>query len=97
LQVTAEVTDASRRTIQAESSLSLPVAAFDAFLHAQRGFYGPDEPVQVDVRTADAQEHGVRASGEVRVLRRVYRDDKASWEEAHREPFQTSADGTGVF
>jgi uncharacterized protein YfaS (alpha-2-macroglobulin family) len=99
----AEVTDASRRTIEADGEVRALASDFDAFLSLRRGFWAVGDRLQADVRTLDAAGRPIAAAGTVRVIRLTAREGQpgrpAGYDgrEVHAEPLRTDAAGRGVF
>jgi uncharacterized protein YfaS (alpha-2-macroglobulin family) len=67
--IQANVTDASRRTIQGQGVVRALARQYNAFLQVQRGFYSPGDALQAEIRTLDAEGRPVTATGTARVLR----------------------------
>ena len=93
----AEVTDASRRTIEGTGEVRALATQFNAFVNVRRGYYVVGDRLQADVRTltADGLPTGVR--GIVRVLRLTRKEDRIESSESHREPLATDETGRAVF
>ncbi len=96
-QVVAEVTDASRRTIEGRGKVVAPDTQFDAFLRPRKGFFATEEPLEAEIATQDFDCRPVSATGTVVVLRRTFVDGKPSFKEVHRGPARTDAAGKAVF
>ncbi|MCC6466025.1 MAG: hypothetical protein IT463_11860 [Planctomycetes bacterium] len=67
--VQAEVTDASRRTIEGSGSVKALRRAFFAFVDNKLGFYRPNDRLDVEVRTVTADDQAVQAQGKLDVYR----------------------------
>jgi uncharacterized protein YfaS (alpha-2-macroglobulin family) len=98
----AEVTDASRRTIEGSGEVRALASQFNAFLQLHRGFYSVGDRLQADVRTLDANGRPVSVSGTARVLRLTAKTDEAGAEkteseEVYQEPLKTDAQGRATF
>ncbi|MEQ8850692.1 MAG: alpha-2-macroglobulin family protein [Phycisphaerales bacterium] len=72
--VECTVTDASRREVQASSSINVTQQAYFAYLHPSHQIYRPGDRVEVDVRLLDANDRPVAAEGRMEVMRLVWRE-----------------------
>ncbi|HEX8463084.1 MAG TPA: MG2 domain-containing protein, partial [Abditibacterium sp.] len=88
--IEAEVTDASRRVIEAQGQVKVARQPYFAFLDTQRGYFQKGDRVPIEIRTQDANEQSVAASGKMTVFKLLpgNREEKV-FEEA------TSTDATG--
>jgi len=93
--ITAEVTDASRRTIEGAGNIRAPATQFDATVSAQRGFFSAG-PVMIDVRTETTQGEPIAASGVVRFARLIADKALLRREPAHSVPVRTDGTGRGT-
>lgn len=93
--ITAEVTDASRRTIEGSGDIRAPATQFDAVVSAQRGFFSAG-PVMIDVRTETTQGEPIAASGVVRFARLIADKEFLRREPAHSIPVRTDGSGQGT-
>ena len=67
--IEAEITDSSRRVIEAQGQVKVANQAYFAFLNTERGYFQKGDRVPVEVRTQDANEQPVAATGVMRVFR----------------------------
>ncbi|MBW3637688.1 MAG: hypothetical protein KY445_14680, partial [Armatimonadetes bacterium] len=67
--IEAEVTDASRRTIEAQGQVKVARQPYFAFLKAQRGYFQAGDRVPIELRTQDANEQSVAATGKMVVYK----------------------------
>jgi uncharacterized protein YfaS (alpha-2-macroglobulin family) len=67
--IEAEVTDASRRTIEAQGSVKVARQPYFAFLNVERGYFQKGDRVPVEIRTQDANGQTVAATGTMRVYK----------------------------
>jgi alpha-2-macroglobulin len=68
-QVEARVRDASRREVLGTGHVRVAQRRYTAFLTPRRNLYRPQDEVEVDVRTQDANENAFVAEGLVKVTR----------------------------
>jgi len=96
--IRAEVTDASRRTIEGAGEVRALASQFNAFVRIRRGFYSPGDRLVPEVRTLDAAGRPVSVIGTGRILRVTYADDGTrKLEEVFQTPVGTDAQGRGSF
>ena len=88
--IEAEVTDASRRTIEAQGEVKVARQQYFAFLKTDQGYFQAGDRVPVELRTQDANEVAVAASGKM-VIFRLLPGDKE--EKVFEEPITTDAKG----
>ncbi|MBV9469317.1 MAG: hypothetical protein JOZ57_08730, partial [Abitibacteriaceae bacterium] len=88
--VEAEVTDASRRTIDGQGAIKVAGQQYFAFLDAKRGYYLAGDRVQIEVATRDANEQPFRAAGKM-VVYKLEPGDKEH--QVFSEPIETDAQG----
>ncbi len=67
--IEAEVTDASRRTIEAQGEVKVARQPYFTFLNVERGYFQKGDRVPVEIRTQDANEQSVAASGKMVVYK----------------------------
>jgi tetratricopeptide (TPR) repeat protein len=67
--VEAEVTDASRRTIEGQGSVRVANQQYFAFLDAKQGFYQIGDRIPIEIRTQDANDKPQAASGKIVVYK----------------------------
>ena len=67
--IEAEVTDASRRTIEAQGQVRVANQQYFAFLDAKQGYYYVGDRVQIEVVTQDANDKPKSASGKMVVYK----------------------------
>ncbi|HEX9995866.1 MAG TPA: MG2 domain-containing protein [Abditibacterium sp.] len=67
--IEAEVTDASRRTIEAQGAVKVARQPYFAFLNIERGYFQNGDRIPVEIRTQDANEQSVAASGKMVVYK----------------------------
>jgi uncharacterized protein YfaS (alpha-2-macroglobulin family) len=92
--IEAEITDASRRTIEAQGQVKVARQPYFAFLNTERGYFQKGDRVPVEVRTQDANDLPVAASGVMRVFRLLAANKEAKVLE---QPVQTDASGRAVW
>lgn len=99
--ISAEVTDASRRTITGTGTVRALASQFNSFLRVRQGFYSLGDTLQADIRTLDADGRPVSVSGMVRVYRVVNTDPREAGKQPempiHQAPLKTDAGGRAVF
>ena len=88
--IEAEVTDASRRVIEAQGQVKVARQQYFAFLDADRGYFQQGDRVPVEVRTQDANDQPVAASGKMVVLRLLPGDKE---EQVFEQAISTDAKG----
>ena len=88
--IEAEVTDASRRTIEAQGEVKVARQQYFAFLDTDNGYFQQGDRVPIELRTQDANEQPVAASG-VMVVTRLLPGDKE--EKVFEEAIATDAKG----
>jgi uncharacterized protein YfaS (alpha-2-macroglobulin family) len=96
LTIEAEVRDASRRTVRGKGSMRVAPRELNATVETDRPWYGPAEPVRIEVGLQSILGPGVAGKGILKLTRaryegpdrqRIVKDDIAKWE------VSTSADG----
>jgi alpha-2-macroglobulin len=95
--VHAEVTDASRRTIEGAGEVRALASQFNAFLNVRQGFYAVGDRLQADIRTLDASGRPVSVTGTARVLRLTVQGGRTVSEEVRRQPLKTDDQGRATF
>ena len=88
--IEAEVTDASRRTIEAQGEVKVARQQYFAFLNTDSGYSQVGERVPIELRTQDANDQPVAASGKM-VVYRLLPGDKE--EKVFEEAIATDAKG----
>ena len=88
--IEAEVTDASRRTIEAQGEVKVSRQQYFAFLKTDAGYFQQGDRVPVELRTQDANEVAVAASGKMVVFRLLPGDKE---EKVFEEAITTDAKG----
>ncbi len=88
--IEAEVTDASRRTIEAQGQVKVARQPYFAFLDVKRGYFQKGDRVPVELRTQDANEQSVAASGKMTVYKLLPGDKE---EKIAEETVATDASG----
>ncbi len=88
--IEAEVTDASRRTIEAQGQVKVARQQYFAFLNTDNGYFQQGDRVPVELRTQDANEQPVAASGKM-VVYRLLPGDKE--EKVFEQAISTNAQG----
>lgn len=91
--VKADVTDSSRRQISGEGVLHVTNQAFYAYLNVPNGFYQRGDAVQIELRTQNADEKPVTASGKLTVYRQTYEGQRLVETAAFTEDLTTDSDG----
>ena len=89
--IEAEVTDQSRRTIEAQGEVKVARQQYFAFLKTDNGYFQQGDRVPLELRTQDANDQPVAASGTMVVYRLLPGDNKE--EKVFEEPISTNADG----
>lgn len=96
--ITADVTDASRRTITGEGSVKVTRQAFYAYISTQGGYFQPDDDIAVTIKCVTPNGKPVEAEGVVTVSRVVFGGpDNARIEETELERFTAATDSKGEF
>ena len=88
--IEAEVTDASRRTIEAQGEVKVARQQYFAFLKTDNGYFNQGDRVPIELRTQDANDVPVAASGKM-VVYRLLEGDKE--EKVFEEAISTNKDG----
>ena len=88
--IEAEVTDASRRTIEAQGEVKVARQQYFAFLDADRGYFNQGDRVPIELRTQDANAVPVAAVGQMIVFRLLPGDEE---EQVFEEAIKTDAKG----
>ncbi|MAT69337.1 MAG: alpha-2-macroglobulin [Planctomycetaceae bacterium] len=106
-EITAEVTDESRRTIAATGQVLVARQPFRVFLWTDRGYYRAGEPMQLEMAARTLDGNGVAGAGVLRLLSIEYVDGKpvetevAKWElpadEQGRASLQIKASEPGQY
>ena len=89
--IEAQVTDSSRRTIEAQGEVKVARQQYFAFLDADRGYFNQGDRVPIELRTQDANAQDVAAVGKMVVYRLLPGDDKE--EKVFEEAISTDAKG----
>ncbi len=92
--IEAEITDSSRRTIEAQGQVKVARQPYFAFTNTQRGYFQAGDRVPVEVRTQDANDLPVAAGGVMRVFRLLPGTKEEKVTEA---PIQTDATGRAIY
>ena len=88
--IEAQVTDASRRTIEAQGEVKVARQQYFAFLKTDRGYFQKGDRVPVELRTQDANDEPLAAAGKM-VVYRLLPGDKE--EKVYEEAIATDASG----
>ncbi len=88
--IEAEVTDQSRRVIEAQGQVKVARQQYFAFLDTDRGYFVQGDRVPVEVRTQDANEQAMAASGKMVVFRLL---PGGKEEQVFEEAIATNAEG----
>ena len=88
--IEAQVTDQSRRTIEAQGEVKVARQQYFAFLDAKNGYFQKGDRVPIELRTQDANEQPVAASGKM-VVYRLLPGNKE--EKVFEEAIATNAEG----
>ena len=88
--IEAEVTDASRRTIEAQGEVKVARQQYFAFLNTDNGYFQKGDRVPIELRTQDANEVPVAASGTMVVYRLLEGERE---EKVFEEPIASDAKG----
>ncbi|MDH5642264.1 MAG: MG2 domain-containing protein, partial [Nitrospira sp.] len=73
-EVTADVTDSSRRTISGSGSVKALRQAFFAFVDNKLGYYRPGDRADVEIRTVTADDKPVKATGKLEIHRVTFKE-----------------------
>ena len=92
--IEAEITDQSRRTIEAQGQVKVANQPYFAFLNTERGFFQKGDRLPIEVRTQDANGMPVQTTGTMRVFR-LLKDDKE--EKVAEQPIETDATGRATW
>lgn len=93
-QITAEVTDASRRTITGQGEVLVARRPFKVFAWVNRGYYQTGEAVQASFAARTLDGRPVRGTGRVRLFRIRYDEERQPVEtEVEAWDLQTDAEG----
>ncbi|MFN3649655.1 MAG: alpha-2-macroglobulin family protein [Armatimonadota bacterium] len=96
-EVVAEVTDASRRTIEAKGEVRALASLVQGEIRLARSFFSSGDRVAAELRTSVPGGDAVAASGTLRVMRLTGDADSESGyreAESHRQSVRTDAGGT---
>lgn len=88
--IEAEVTDASRRTIEGQGAVKVANQQYFAFLDPRRGYYLTGDRIQIELQTRDANDQAFSAAGRM-VVYRMEPGDKET--KVHEEAVQTDKEG----
>ena len=88
--IEAEVTDASRRTIEAQGQVKVARQQYFAFLKTESGYFQQGDRVPLELRTQDANDQPLAASGKM-VVYRLLPGDKE--EKVFEQAISTNAQG----
>lgn len=88
--IEAQVTDSSRRTIEAQGQVKVARQQYFAFLNTDRGYSQQGDRVPVELRTQDANDQPVAAAGKMVVFRLLPGDKE---EQIFEEAITTNAQG----
>ncbi|BCM91290.1 hypothetical protein IAD21_03156 [Abditibacteriota bacterium] len=92
--IEAEITDSSRRTIEAQGQVKVANQPYFAFLNVERGYFQKGDRVPIELRTQDANEVPVKANGLMRVFRLLPGDKE---EKVLEQPISTDATGRATW
>lgn len=93
-RITAEVVDASRRTIVGAGSVIVTREPFQVFGWTDRGFYRVDDTIHAHFQARTADGNGVQGEGTLKLLKISYNDDGEPVEEVAQEwDLDTDEDG----
>jgi alpha-2-macroglobulin len=92
--IEAEVTDASRRTIEGQGQVRVANQQYFAFLNAKQGYYLSGDRVQIEIITQDANDKPQSASGKM-VVYKLLPNDKE--EKVFEEAIRTDEKGRAVW
>lgn len=88
--IEAEVTDASRRTVEAQGQVRVANQQYFAFLDPKRGYYRAGDRVQLELATQDANDQPFSASGKMVVYKKIEGNRE---EKFHEEAIKTDEHG----
>ena len=92
--IEAEITDSSRRTIEAQGQVKVANQPYFAFLNTERGYFQKGDRVPVELRTQDANEQPIAAMGTMRVFRLLPGDKE---EKVVEQPISTDKNGRATW
>ncbi|MCA9237700.1 MAG: alpha-2-macroglobulin [Planctomycetales bacterium] len=93
-EITAEVTDESRRTITATGQVLVARQPYRVFLWTDRGYYRAGDPMQLEMAARTLDGKGVKGGGTLRLLSIEYVDGKPVETEVAKWDLPTGDDGT---
>ncbi|MFG0334910.1 MAG: alpha-2-macroglobulin, partial [Maioricimonas sp. JB049] len=94
-KITAEVTDASRRTIVGNGSVLVARKPFKVFAWTDRGHYRVGQTIHARFQARTLDGRGVEGTGTLKLLKVIYDDDGTPSEEIAQEwQLATGADGS---
>ncbi|HEX8552097.1 MAG TPA: MG2 domain-containing protein [Abditibacteriaceae bacterium] len=88
--IEAEITDASRRTIESQGSVRVANQEYFAFLNAPRGYGFVGDTIDIELRTQNANDKPLSTKGQMVVYKQLP-DNKE--EKIFTEPIETDASG----
>ena len=92
--IEAEVTDASRRTIEAQGEVKVARQQYFAFLKTDNGYFNQGDRAPIELRTQDANGQPVAASGQMIVYRLLPGDKE---EKIFEQAISTDAQGYALW
>ncbi|RYX82536.1 hypothetical protein EON83_19090 [bacterium] len=92
--IEAEITDSSRRTIEAQGQVKVANQAYFAFLNTERGYFQKGDRIPIELRTQDANEVPVKGTGTMRVFRLLPGDKE---EKVTEQAISTDEKGRAVW
>lgn len=95
-EITATVTDASRRVIYGKGAVMAAARPARIYAQADRGFYRPKDPVSVRFTARSANGRPLAGKGVVEIFRISYPDGKATETLSQKRPFELGPEG-GVY
>jgi uncharacterized protein YfaS (alpha-2-macroglobulin family) len=93
-EITAEVTDNSRRTIIGQTSITIARAPFKVYAWVDRGYYQPGDPVHAEFTARTASEQAVSGDGQLSLYKISYDQDGKPHEELLKQ-WPASTDSRG--
>jgi len=92
-QVTAEVTDESRRTIVGQGEVLVARKPFKVYVWVNRGYFQPGDAVDVELRAQTLAQKPVKGTGELKLFKIAYKDNQPVETEVQKWAVDTNEDG----
>jgi len=92
-QVTAEVTDESRRTIVGQGEVLVSRQPYKVYVWVDHGYYQTGDAINVDVCAQTLAKKPVKGTGELKLLKISYKDNQPVETEVQKWPLDTNEEG----